>query len=126
MARPPLYIAAHGFLDVSTDMSAQSLNECEAKPVDRGWNASYADDGSGESTRTAQLAGATPQSLNGVIPRGRTSSGAHGRKVVRRRVAAQRLQRMGREVHSQQGRQIPSLFMSDIEPAADDAVAARP
>lgn len=108
MARPLSCIATH----VTVSMSAQTSTKRETILVDTGWKASYANGGSGESIRTAQLAGATPQTLRGAIPRGRTSSGAHSRKVVRRRVAAQRLQRMGREVHSQHRRQNPSLSVS--------------
>jgi hypothetical protein len=55
-------------------------------------------------TGTERLAGATPQTPRGAIPRGSTSSIAHGRKAVGRGVAAQRVQRMGRKVHLQRNR----------------------
>src|SRR5215213_3534231 len=95
---------------------AQSPAEWEAAPVGKGGQRVYSDGGSGESTRTERLAGATPQHLGGAIPRGRTSSTAHVRKVVRRRVAAQRVQRMGRKVHLQHGRQTPSFFACSVFP----------
>ena len=123
MARPPSCVGSRMSVHKLASMSARRSTEWEAMLVDVGWNAVYANGGSGESTRTAQLAGATPQTLRGAIPRGRTSSGAHDRKVVRRRVAAQRLQRMGRKVHSQQSRQIPSLFVSIVVLDADDVGA---
>src|SRR4051812_44936917 len=89
--------------------SARTTPDWEASPVGKVEQPVYSDGGSGESTRTERLAGATPQFPRGAILRGATSSTADVRKDVRRRVAAQRLPRMGRKVRPQQGRQIPSL-----------------
>jgi hypothetical protein len=100
---------------------AQRSTEWEATPLYRDWQGVYATGGSGEPTRTELLAGATPQTLRGAIPRGSTSSTAHGRKVVRRRVATVRMQRMGRKVHSPLGRNTPSLFLSAVSLISDGA-----
>lgn len=89
---------------------AQRSTEWEAIPVGSGFQWVYSDGGSGESIRMERLAGATPQTPMGAILEGRTSSFTHGRKAVRRRVAAQRAQRMGRKVRPPSSRQIPSLF----------------
>lgn len=86
----------------------------------------YSDGGSGESTRTERLAGATPQFPEGAIQRGATSSTAHGRKDVRRRVAAQRVPRMGRKVRPPHSRQIPSLFVSSFLAASRDLRSLAP
>src|SRR6187200_3416349 len=88
---------------------AQTPTEREASHVGKVWIRVYANGGSGESTRTKRLAGATPQNPDGAILKGSTSSIACGRKAVRRGVAAQKVQRMGREVHLQRSRQIPSF-----------------
>ena len=95
---------------------AQTTTVWEASPVGKVGEQVYSDGGSGESTRTERLAGATPQFPRGAIPRGATSSTAYVRKDVRRRVAAQRLQRMGRKVRPPHSRQIPSLFVSAVLP----------
>jgi hypothetical protein len=84
----------------------------EAVIVDAIWEPVYAESGSGEPTETERLAGATPQVPNGAIPTGDTSSTARTREGQGRRVAAHRLPRMGREVHSPHGRYIPSLSVS--------------
>lgn len=102
---------------------AQTAVYWEVIPVGSSDSEVYSDGGSGEPTRTERLAGATPQAPRGAIRRGSTSSNAHARKVVRRRVAAQRAQRMGRKVHLQAGRHIPSFFVSS---AHDERAAAGP
>lgn len=100
---------------------ARRSTEWEATPLCKVWRRVYSEGGSGEPTQTTRLAGATPQPLGGAIPRGQTSSIAHSRKAVGRRVAAQRVQRMGRKVHSPHSRHIPSFFVSIVMLAADDA-----
>ena len=60
--------------------SARSSAEREALPVARGNATVYAVGGSGEPTPTVLLAGATPQFLEGAIPKGATSNTARTRK----------------------------------------------
>lgn len=99
--------------------SARSAAEWEALPVARGRATVYADDGSGEPTPTVLLAGATPQFPEGAIPKGATSNTSRIRKGARRRVATQRVPRMGRKVRPQRSRWIPSLFVSSGHHLAD-------
>jgi hypothetical protein len=87
--------------------------EREPLPVYRAGRRVYSDGGSGEPTETERLAGATPQTQTRVISDGSTSSNAHSREGVRRGVAAEDGQRMGREVHLQRDwRFLPSFFVS--------------
>ena len=95
---------------------AQTTIKCEVRLVYFALGRVYSDGGSGESTDTEQLVGATPKNLKGVIPEGRTSSTARNRKEARRGVAAVVAQRMGRKVRPPSSRNHPGLFVFCARP----------
>jgi hypothetical protein len=66
---------------------------------------------------------ATPKSSDGAIQRRATSSIAWDRKVAGRRVAAQRVPRMGRKVRPPHSRQIPSPASTEGRQRQEDAAS---